>query len=74
MNNAGSAQLALFQYVLVAASENQFLMNGSKSNYIAACRLALDTDVQVVELCDFIQVYLKIFLLLKQNLDFTASV
>lgn len=51
-DSAGSAQLAFLQYVLVvvAASENQFLMNGSKSNYIAACRLVLDTDDQVLEL------------------------
>lgn len=48
-NNAVSPQLAFLQYVLVVtASENEFLMNGSKSNYIAACRLALDTAVQVV--------------------------
>lgn len=49
------AQPAFLQYSLaVAASENQFIMNGSKLNYIAegsnAFRFAVDTAVQLVQI------------------------
>lgn len=49
-------------------------MNGSKSNYIAACRLVLDTAVQVVEVFVTLPSVLKNISAVETKPRFVASV